>query len=96
MPRITQSVVKKILTEKLSLKKPEFRLRTYAQRVCGHIISQTFFGKGDHRRQEMIWDALETEFGKDVRKHIGMLLTYTPAEWHIDDIMTDRPRSKAS
>jgi acid stress-induced BolA-like protein IbaG/YrbA len=96
MPKITQAALKNTLTRKLSLKSPEFRLRKSGAKIYGNVISQSFLGKRDHKRQEMIWEVLEAEYGKDAYEHIGMLLAYTPAEWYIDDIMTDRPKSKAS
>lgn len=84
MPRITKSQVEETLTNGLKLKEPRFRLQAYGGRINGSVISRTFERKRDHQRQDMIWDALEAEFGKEAVKKVGMILAYTPAEWDID------------
>lgn len=86
MPRITKTAVQDALKRELALRDPEFRLEFYGGRVSGSIVSSSFKGKRDHRRQDMIWDALERAFGPDAVKKVGMLLAYTPEEWNIDDL----------
>jgi acid stress-induced BolA-like protein IbaG/YrbA len=48
------------------------------------VISDTFRGKADSARQQMIWDALESAFGPQAPQHVGTLLAYTNDEWDID------------
>jgi len=50
----------------------------------GSIISKTFKGKSDRRRQKMIWDALEAGLGTEFYRHVGTLLAYTPQEWNVE------------
>ena len=57
---MSQEKLKEILTRRLELKKPIFRLQGRG-RVSGSIMSPTFSGKGDSERQQMIWDALDAE-----------------------------------
>ena len=38
-------------------------LEKWSDRIYGKVISSTFQGKRDLRRQIMIWDALEKAFG---------------------------------
>ena len=54
--------LKEILTRRLKLKDPHFRLEGRG-RVSGSVVSATFAGKGDSDRQRMIWDALDAELG---------------------------------
>ena len=74
--------LKEILTRRLKLKDPHFRLEGRG-RVSGSVVSATFTGKGDSERQKMIWDALDKEFGSSSVKDVGMLLAYTPDEWEL-------------
>ena len=72
--------LKEILTRRLKLKDPHFRLEGRG-RISGSLVSATFAGKGDHQRQQMIWDALDAELGAASGKEVGMLLAYSPDEW---------------
>lgn len=74
--------LKEILTRRLKLKEPQFRLEGRG-RISGSLVSATFSGKPDHRRQQMIWDALEAELGATSTKDVGMLLAYSPDEWNL-------------
>ena len=74
--------LKEILTRRLRLKDPYFRLQGKG-RVSGSVVSATFAGKGDSDRQKMIWDALDKELGAASVKEVGMLLAYTPQEWEL-------------
>ena len=50
----------------------------------GEIISISFFKKKDKKRQDMIYDALEEEFGlKFIQQYIGIFLAYTPEEYDL-------------
>lgn len=91
MKKITQADVRGILEQKLALKDPLFRLRTYGGRINGSVVSRTFDRKGDLRRQRMIWDALDDALGPDSVKHVGMILAYTPEEWNFAEA-DDAPR----
>ena len=96
MRKITKTAVQKELTERLGLKSPEFRLSAIGGRINGHIISPTFKGKRDHKRQDMIWESLNAAFGSNALKRVGMLLAYTPDEWYADEILVPaaKPRRR--
>src|SRR5258706_15087180 len=95
MPRLTQATLRKVLTDELKLKTPEFHLSTgRAGLINGHIVSLTFKGKRDRQRQGMIWDALEFAFGREAAQQVGMLLAYTPDEWHMDEILIPTAAAK--
>jgi acid stress-induced BolA-like protein IbaG/YrbA len=74
--------LKEILTRRLKLKDPQFRLEGRT-RVSGSLVSATFIGKRPHQRQQMIWDALDEELGAAAAKEVGMLLAYAPDEWDL-------------
>jgi len=84
MRSITKSKVEAILTTALRLSEPRFRLEKYDGRVSGSVISASFRGKRDHRRQEMIRNALESALGDNTYRLVGMILAYTPQEWDVD------------
>ena len=96
MAKLTKDKLKSILNERLSLEDPQYFLEKVGTRLVGHIVSSSFRGKRDHKRMEMIWDALEAELGPDSFKVVGMLLPYTPEEWNIDadETVTTRKRKK--
>ena len=94
MRKITKTGIQKELTDRLSLKSPEFRLSAIGGRINGHIISPTFKGKRDHKRQDMIWDSLNAAFGSNALKRVGMLLAYTPDEWYADEILVPSVKQK--
>ena len=74
--------LKEILTRRLKLKKPQFRLEGRG-RISGSLVTGTFAGKPAHQRQQMIWDALDEELGAASVKEVGMLLAYAPDEWNL-------------
>ena len=76
--------LQKLLSEKLALKRPEFRLEKIGSKIAGSIISETFRGKSDRGRQEMIWDALDAELGSEAVLKVGTLLAYSPEEWNVE------------
>ena len=94
MRKITKTGIQKELTDRLSLKSPEFRLSAIGGRINGHIISPSFRGKRDHKRQDMIWDSLKAAFGPNAVKRVGMLLAYTPDEWYADEILVPTVKAK--
>jgi acid stress-induced BolA-like protein IbaG/YrbA len=79
---MTHERLKEILTRRLRLRDPQFRLEGKG-RVSGRVVSSTFAGKGDSDRQKLIWDALDAELGPGSVKEVGMLLAYTPDEWDL-------------
>jgi acid stress-induced BolA-like protein IbaG/YrbA len=80
------------LTRRLRLKDPQFVLERAGNMVFGSVISKTFKRKDDLKRQHMIWDALEAEFGTKATGMVGSLLAYTPEEWNLDPYEV-RPRA---
>ena len=94
MAKLTKDKLESILNSRLSLKDPVYDLERYDNRLFGSIISPTFKGKRDHKRQEMIWDALEAELGPKAAAMVGMLLAYTPEEWHFGEEPRATPRRR--
>jgi acid stress-induced BolA-like protein IbaG/YrbA len=84
MRPLSKAKVQEILTTALRLREPRFRLRRYGNLVSGSVISQTFRGKGDFQRQQMIRKAFDQALGEDSFRAVGTLLAYTPDEWDID------------
>ena len=76
--------IENVLTRRLKLASPEFRLRKIGPMYSGSVISDTFKRKGDFLRQKMIWDALEAELGEESARRIGTLLAYTWDEWDVE------------
>jgi acid stress-induced BolA-like protein IbaG/YrbA len=76
--------LQQLLSQKLALKRPLFKLEKIGSKLAGSIISETFRGISDSARQNMIWDALDAELGPESVKEVGTLLAYTPEEWNID------------
>ncbi|MCX7045474.1 MAG: hypothetical protein NTX50_08335 [Candidatus Sumerlaeota bacterium] len=72
------------LTRQLNLNEAKFELERVGQKWSGNIISSTFSGLKDLKRQQMIWDALDAEFGPESVHLVGTLLAYTPDEWNVD------------
>ena len=86
--------LKEILTRRLKLKVPLFRLEGRG-RISGSIVSASFVGKRDYERQRMIWDALDAELGAASVREVGMLLAYTPDEYELPLEGNVRPRREA-
>ena len=82
----TKNEVEQLLTSKLGLVDAVFTLRKSGSRILGHIISPTFRGLKHYDRQKRIWDALESRWGSEAFKMMGMFLTYTPEEWNFDEV----------
>jgi acid stress-induced BolA-like protein IbaG/YrbA len=83
MAKLTKDGLAKLLTHRLNLRDPEFRLEKAGDRLVGNVISESFKGKRDYQRQRLIWDALEEEFGDQAVLRVGLLLAYTPDEWKL-------------
>src|SRR2546421_7440878 len=81
LTKITEQKLEAALTRRLTLEEPLFLLERAGGRLIGNIISPSFRGKRDSERQQMIWDALDAEFGNHWGAQVGMLLAYTPQEW---------------
>jgi acid stress-induced BolA-like protein IbaG/YrbA len=87
--KLTKEKLEKLLAKKLGLASPKFHLEKAGGRFVGDVISLSFKGKPDHKRQELIWNALESEFGAESVRLVGMLLAFTPDEWNLsDDILS--------
>lgn len=82
--------LQEILTDALKLRDPEFRLHSHGGRVSGSVVSASFRGKPDHKRQQMIWDALDDRLGDEAPRHVGMLLAYMPEERNLDSAVISR------
>jgi len=82
----TQDQVKNIeavLTRRLHLDSPRFLLEPAGAKISGSVVSQTFRSKRDSERQQMLWDALDAEYGPESVRRAGTLLAFTPEEWDI-------------
>jgi acid stress-induced BolA-like protein IbaG/YrbA len=86
--------LQQLLTRRLRLTQPEFRLERIGSKLAGSIISETFKGKSARQRQKMIWDALDAELGAESVHEVGTILTYSPEEWNID--LPDAPSLEES
>jgi acid stress-induced BolA-like protein IbaG/YrbA len=85
--------LQQILSERLSLVHPIFRLEKIGTKLAGSVISETFKGKSERQRLHMLWDALDAELGADAVRQVGTLLLYTPEEWNID--LPNAPKAKS-
>jgi|SRR5437016_9355790 acid stress-induced BolA-like protein IbaG/YrbA len=94
MPKISQSTLRRVLAAGLKLEDPVFRLESDGDRIFGSIISPSFRGQRDHKRQDRIWDVLKETFGDEALKRIGMLLAFTPDEWDIDANSLPAPKRR--
>jgi acid stress-induced BolA-like protein IbaG/YrbA len=84
MRAVSKKRLQELLTKQLKLADAHFRLEKSGDRWSGSIISPSFRGRDDLKRQRQIWDALDDAFGEKSRQLVGMLLAYTPDEWDID------------
>jgi acid stress-induced BolA-like protein IbaG/YrbA len=92
MRPVSKKRLEELLTKELNLSEAEFRLRRHGTRWSGSIISPSFRGRDDLKRQRQIWDALEQALGGASRQLVGMLFAYTPDEWNIDLEGSPSPR----
>lgn len=92
MAKLTKGAIAKVLTSRLRLKNPEFQFEVGSLRVSANVVSESFRGKSDHKRQEMIWDALDAEFGPAGHRRFGLFLAFTPEEWHIGEDVNPAPK----
>jgi acid stress-induced BolA-like protein IbaG/YrbA len=76
--------MQQLLTQRLGLAQPIFKLEKIGAKLAGSIISETFKGKSDRERQRIIWDALDAELGAESVHQAGTLLAYTPDEWNVE------------
>ena len=76
--------LQQLLTQRLGLQEPVFKLEKIGSKLAGSVISDTFKGKSARQRVQMVWDALDAELGRDAVQEVGTLLTYTPEEWNVD------------
>ena len=78
---MSEDQVKQLLTRRLGLDHPTFRLELIGAKVAGSVVSATFQGKSSPERQRLIWDALDAELGPESVHQVGTILSYTPQEW---------------
>jgi len=65
----------------IGFENPELEIEiTKTGRVGGFIISESFSGKSQIERQNMLWDKLDKILDEEKRLKIVGLLTMTPAE----------------
>ena len=83
MQPISKKKIESVLSKRLKLAAPKFRLAKRGMRWSGSIISPSFRGTNDLKRQKKIWDALDEAFGTESTHTVGMLLAYTPEEWDL-------------
>lgn len=81
---VSKVKLQQLLTRRLRLREPSFKLEKIGSKLAGSVISETFKGKSARQRVRMIWDALDAELGPEAVHEVGTLLTYTPEEWNID------------
>jgi len=85
MSQVTVGEVETVLTNKLHLQEPIFKLEPAGSKVSGSVISLSFRGLTDSERQQRLWDALDAEYGPESVHRVGSLLAFTPDEWNIDE-----------
>lgn len=83
--KLTKERLEEILIRRLSLQEPIFHLEKSGGRLVGDIISPSFKKRRDEERQRLIWDALDSEFGAESVRLVGMLLAFTPDEWNLNE-----------
>jgi acid stress-induced BolA-like protein IbaG/YrbA len=76
--------LQQLLSSRLALRGPVFRLERIGQKLAGSVVSETFRNKDASQRQKMVWDAIEAELGGEAPLEVGTLLLYSPEEWDID------------
>ena len=81
--KTTKARLEEILATRLNLDNPRFVLQKIGSKFSGSVISGSFKGKRDLKRQQMIWDALDAELGADCVHVVGTIFAYTPDEWDI-------------
>ena len=91
MAALSKKKLGEILTRRLRLSEPQFRLEKDGSMIFGSIIFPSFEGKGDLERQRLIRRAVESELHEDAFRLVGTLLAYTPFEWRAgEDLVTRR------
>jgi acid stress-induced BolA-like protein IbaG/YrbA len=83
MEPMTKKNLESVLAKRLKLDRPHFRLEKHGRKWSGSIISPSFRGANDLKRQREIWNALNDAFGPESTHKVGMLLAYTPEEWDL-------------
>ena len=94
MRRITAKNVQQVLSRRLKLKRPSFKLERMGRRINGRVIDSAFRRMDDLKRQNKIMDALEAEFGPSAIQLVGMILAYTPEEWDLPLEGKIKPRTR--
>ena len=76
--------VQRVISERLGLDAPRFRLKTEGGMVFGSVISPTFKRMDDLERVRSIRDAIESGLDTASARDVGTILAYTPEEWELD------------
>ncbi len=78
---LKETLMKLISKDASPIKDSKFDLdETSGGKVGGFIISATFVGMSQIERQNMLWDYLDDNLGKEEILHIVSLVTVTPDE----------------
>lgn len=75
--------IESVLSRRLKLKSPQYKLESAGSKVSGSIISDSFRGVADSDRQRRIWDALDKEYGAESVHRAGSFLAFTLDEWDL-------------
>jgi|SRR5579884_3126940 len=90
--------IQRLLTRRLGLDSPRFVLENDGDMVIGSVISPTFEGADDFRRQQLIRQAVRDELGEESAHQVGMIFAFTPDEWDFDApkrVSNGKPRERA-
>ena len=74
----------KRVTDRLAVSLKDFQhhleVVSGTRRITGFVISSSFFGKDDEKRQGMLWEILEAELSSEELQRIGAIVAMTPQE----------------
>ena len=93
--RLTPARVVRILKNRLALRDAQFMFETArGGNVFGDIVSPSFRGMRSRQRLDMLRRVLREELTPEEQQQVGMIITYTPEEWNIDDLILGLPIPK--
>jgi len=90
---LQKEIVRVLKKLNLSSMQVEFK-ETPEGKVGGFIISESFRGMPQSKRQDMIWDVLDERLSLPKRSRITALLTMTPAEADLPEEKLDAGRKR--
>ena len=94
---MSKDKLKRLLTRRLGLNSPRFVLESDGDMVIGSVISPTFEGADDFKRQQLIRQAVRDELGEESGQ-VGMIFAFTPDEWDFhapERAPNGKPRDRA-